>query len=179
VYQAQMTAGLYAGGTVVFALKTLGSLPEPARKVALLAGTTTALPCPPAFVPGYTFLAGTGLLGVVTDWTYASEARLVGALQTFNQYEATKISSDVYCSLAGDRTYTGNLGSFNKPVYIIRTGHGMGPYMTDNINLLGTASGDITTNLQSGFGHGDHYAAASHLTYLEAPVKAWLDTLFP
>lgn len=180
-YTGFQTAGQYAGGTTIATLKSIASFPEPLRKNILVDATTTPLPCPPAFVPGYTFLAGNGGIPDVTlDWQFASEARLVDALLTFNDYESNKISVDVYCSLAGDRTYTNNLSAYTAPLLVIRTGHGMGPYMDDNLGLLGTATVNRSTMLQSAFGHGDHYAAANHLTYLEIPVTSWLDNvIFP
>jgi pimeloyl-ACP methyl ester carboxylesterase len=171
----QLTAGLYIGEGSLAALQEIATLPALVRDPALRVAATTPNVPPTGFVPGYELLAGSALA-----YTYASNARLVLALQTgFNAVESVLLLRDIRCSLAGERTFDSNLGSFTAPLYIIRTGHGFGPYMDETLNLIGTASGSRSTNLQSGFGHGDHYAASSHLTYLEAPTVAWLNTVFP
>jgi pimeloyl-ACP methyl ester carboxylesterase len=161
-----------AGGSTLFTLKTLAAT-NPSILVPIV---TTPLPCPPASVPGYQLLAGDA-----TGLAYSSLDQLVLALeQGFNDYEAQKISVDVYCSQASifPSAFVNHLGNYTRPLMVIRTGHGFGPFMDDNLGLFGTPSTKRTTLLHSEFGHGDNYAAVNHVSVLQAPVKAWLDTVF-
>lgn len=171
--QAQAQYALEAaGGSTLFTLKQIAE----AEPEVLIPVVTTALPSPPASVPGYTLLAGNA---DQTALAYSSLDQLVLALeQGFNDYEAQKVSVDEYCSQAGDRTFTNNLHAYHDSLMIIRNGHGFGGFMDDNLNLFGTPSSKRTTLSHPEFGHGDNYAAVNHVPVLQAPIYAWLNSVF-
>lgn len=119
--------------------------------------------------PGYYFLAGS----VANDsLTYADEPLVHANIRTFVDYVATRTIRDVSCSLAGDRTFTNNLQSFDGPVIMFAGGHGFGPEMLETAGLLSNA--EITTNYRADYGHVDHVFSRDHLHEVEHPVLAWL-----
>jgi len=174
--QEELSAGVYAADAGLFALKSVLAYPPAIADPILISAVTTPFQSPPASVPGYTYLAGTP---DGTALAYSSLDQLTLALTTsFNDYEAVRVSVDVYCSQAGDRTFTNQLGSVKKPLMVIRTGHGFGPFMDDNLNLIGTPSRKRTTVSHPEFAHGDNYAAVNHVAVLQEPVRQWLDGIF-
>lgn len=174
--------GLFLTGTSTTpTLKTVANtLTDPLRKLTLVVATTTPLPTPPSYVRNYTFLKGNGSL-LAPNWSYADYALVLKVIQqSFNPYEAGAVNRDIHCSLSGDDTsFIDNLGSYTNPVYAVETGHGIGPFMDDSLDLLGTPSVDITYNIKSDFGHGDHYVGTNHVNDLFSPLKTWLNNLFP
>lgn len=129
---------------------------------------TTPQPAPPAYVPGYTLMAG----NLVDGFSFASEARIGILIAQLNAYEPLALIRDYTCALGGERTFTGNLGSFEEPVYAVGGGHGFGPWMDDNLALLG--SDEITWNFVPDFAHGDHFASPDHRKLLTQPIFNWL-----
>jgi pimeloyl-ACP methyl ester carboxylesterase len=119
--------------------------------------------------PGYFFLAGS----VAEDrFFYADEALVHANIAQFVDYVATRTIRDVSCSLAGERTYSNNLQSFDGSVLMIAGGHGFGPEMLDTRALLTNA--DVTVNYKADYGHVDHVFSTKHLQEVEHPVLAWL-----
>jgi pimeloyl-ACP methyl ester carboxylesterase len=132
---------------------------------------TSPQPAPPAYVPGYTYIAGSLESGL----TFASEERIGLFVQPFNNYEPLALIRDYTCALGGERTFTGNLESFTAPVYVLGAGHGFGAWMDDQVEILGTT--DVTRRFYPDFGHGDHYTSPEHRQILEGPLFAWLKQL--
>jgi len=125
-------------------------------------------------VPNYTLLSGNALA-----YDYANQNRLNVFLTKFNPVESAVGNRDLVCGLSGDRTYTGNLGSFTAPLLALRNGKGFGAYMLPQVGLFGSTSKDVS-NYQPNFGHGDSYLTANHSTYIETPITNWLDSVvFP
>lgn len=119
--------------------------------------------------PGYYFLKGS----IAEDnFAYADEALVHANIAGFVDYMATRTVRDVSCSLAGDRTFTDNLGSFTGPVLMIAGGHGFGPEMLDTKDLLTNAN--VTVSYKEDYGHVDHVFSTRHLQEVEHPVLAWL-----
>jgi pimeloyl-ACP methyl ester carboxylesterase len=119
--------------------------------------------------PGYYFLKGS----VADDkFAYVDEALIHANIAGFVDYTATRTIRDVSCSLAGDRTFSDNLGSFTGPVLMIAGGHGFGPEMLDTKELLTNAN--VTVNYKEDYGHVDHVFSTEHLREVEHPVLAWL-----
>lgn len=129
---------------------------------------TTPQPAPPGYVPGYTLIAGS----LADGFSFASDARIGMLIAQFNAYEPVALIRDYTCALGGERTFTGNLGSFTKPVYAVRAGHGFGAFMDDNLDLLG--SDEIATNSIADFAHGDHYTSPDSRQLLFQSLFAWL-----
>ncbi|HJQ30906.1 MAG TPA: alpha/beta hydrolase [Pyrinomonadaceae bacterium] len=119
--------------------------------------------------PGYYFLKGS----VAEDRLfYADEALVHANIAQFVDYTATRTIRDVSCSLAGERTYSNNLESFDGPVLMIAGGHGFGPEMLETKALMTNA--DVTVNYKEDYGHVDHVFSTNHLQEVEHPVLAWL-----
>lgn len=139
------------------------------NRQVFLALLTTPQPAPPAFVPGYTLAVGSV---AENRFFYSSEARLAVLIEQLNHYEPLALIRDYTCALAGETLFTAHLGRFRGPVYAIGGGHGFGPWMDDNLALLGST--DITWNFIPELGHGDHFATPEHRRLLERPLLRWL-----
>lgn len=119
--------------------------------------------------PGYFFLAGS----VAEDRYFFADEPLVHAnINTFVDYVANRTVRDVSCGLAGERTFTSNLQSFDGPVIMFGGGHGFGPEMLETAGLLSNA--ELTTNFNADYGHVDHVFSKHHLHEVEHPILAWL-----
>ena len=119
--------------------------------------------------PGYVFLAGS----VAEDrFFYADEALVHANIRGFVDYVANRTIRDVSCSLAGDRTFTNNLGSFDGPVLMIGGGRGFGPELLDTKELLTNAN--VTVDYVEDYGHVDHVFSTRHMQEVEHPILAWL-----
>jgi pimeloyl-ACP methyl ester carboxylesterase len=104
---------------------------------------------------------------------FASEPRAFeNVLTTFNNYVPVVITRDVNCSLAGSETrYTDHLGDFHGSVLALGGSRGFGPFMQDNLALLGST--DKTFVLTPEFGHIDHFMTARHRDFVEQPIFEW------
>jgi hypothetical protein len=80
---------------------------------------------------------------------------------------------DVDCSLAGDRTFTADLGDFEGPVFMVADGRGFGAMVDDTASLLERA--EVTIHHHPDFGHQDVYFATDHRELLERPLLRWLE----
>jgi hypothetical protein len=104
---------------------------------------------------------------------YSTDARVIAHSLLFNDYTDNRSIRDLSCSLAGDRAFTGNLGAFRAPVYLLGAGRGFLALEDDLVHLLG--SRDVTRNYIPAFGHADHWFAANHRQLLEGDILRWLD----
>ncbi|HWS90876.1 MAG TPA: hypothetical protein VN282_28155 [Pyrinomonadaceae bacterium] len=119
--------------------------------------------------PGYAFLAGS----VAEDrFFYADEALVHANIAGFVDYMAVRTIRDVSCSLAGDRTFSDNLGSFDGPVLMIAAGRGFGPEMLETKELMTNA--EVTVEYNTDYGHVDHVFSTRHMQEAEHPILAWL-----
>src|SRR5829696_2200578 len=86
--------------------------------------------------PGYFNLAGS----VAEDrFFYANESLVHANLAGFVDYTTTRSLRDLNCGLAGETTFTNNLGSYTGPVIIFAGGHGFGSAMLDTAQLMTSA----------------------------------------
>jgi pimeloyl-ACP methyl ester carboxylesterase len=118
-----------------------------------------------------------GFYNVAGDFTqdrffYANEALLHANIATFYDYTPFRTIRDLNCGLAGDTTFTNNLGSFNGPVIMFAGGHGFGSAMFSTAQLMTSAS--VTINFKPDYGHVDQMFAENHLHELEHPIMSWL-----
>ena len=119
--------------------------------------------------PEYYNLAG----NFVEDrFFYANESLVHANVATFLDYTPIKSLRDLNCGLAGETTFTNNLGSYSGPVIMFAGGHGFGSAMFDTAQLMSAAN--VTINFQSEYGHVDYMFANNHLQQLEHPILSWL-----
>jgi len=119
--------------------------------------------------PGYFNAAG----NFVEDrFFYVNEPLLHANIATFFDYTPVRSLRDLNCGLAGETTYTNNLGSFNGPVIMFAGGHGFGSAMFSTAQLMTSAS--VTINFKQEYGHVDYMFSTNHLHELEHPILTWL-----
>lgn len=119
--------------------------------------------------PGYYNLAGS----VAEDrFFYANESLVHANLAGFVDYTTMRSLRDLSCGLAGETTFTNNLGSFTGPVIMFAAGHGFGTAMLDTENLMTSAT--VSVNFKEEYGHVDYMFSTNHLQELEHPILNWL-----
>lgn len=183
-WEALLAAGVYYDGQSGPAVKALSQLAQVApnaptvfpgfppgltnHQAFVLAMSATPL-SPLAPRPGYYNLAGS----VTEDrFFYANEPLVHANLATFFDYAPIRSLRDLNCGLAGETTFTNNLGSFNGPVIMFAAGHGFGSPMLSTAQLM--TSADVTINFKQEYGHVDYMFANNHLHNLEHPIHTWL-----
>lgn len=109
---------------------------------------------------------------------FASEERIYeNVAGRFNSYSPLPVVRDISCSLAGVETdYVSNLGNYHGSVLAIGGGRAFGPYLDDQIALMGTT--DTTLLVTPHFGHIDHFMTPRHRWYVERPILRWLGEVF-
>ena len=119
--------------------------------------------------PGYYNLAGS----VVEDrFFYANESLVHANLATFYDYTPVRSMRDLSCGLAGETTFTNNLGNFNGPVIMFVAGHGFGSAMFSTAQLMTSAT--VTINFEQDYGHVDYPFSEDHVQQFEHPILNWL-----
>ena len=183
-FEAMLAAGVFYDGQSGPGIKFLSQLAQVAPDVPTIfpgfpPGLTNhqafvlALSAPPlsplAPRPGYFNLAGS----VAEDrFFYANESLVHANLAGFVDYTTIRSLRDLNCGLAGETTFTNNLGSFNGPVIMFAAGHGFGSAMVDSASLMSSA--DVTMNFREEYGHVDYMFSTNHLQELEHPIWNWL-----
>ena len=119
--------------------------------------------------PGYFNVAGSF---TEDRFIFANESLVHGSLATFFDYIPLRTLRDLNCGLAGDTTFTNNLGSFNGPVIMFAAGHGFGSAMLSTLQLMTSAS--VTINFEQEYGHVDYVFSNNHLHEFEHPINTWL-----
>ena len=120
--------------------------------------------------PGYFNLAGS----VLEDrFFYANEPLVHANIATFTNYTTIRSFRDLNCGLAGETTFTNNLGSFTGPVIMFAAGHGFGSAMLDTAQLLNSA--DVTIKYNGNYGHVDYMFSPNHVHEVEQPILKWLN----
>jgi pimeloyl-ACP methyl ester carboxylesterase len=119
--------------------------------------------------PGYYNLAGSF---VEDRFFYANEPLVHANVATFLDYTPVKSLRDLNCGLAGETTFTNNLGGFSGPVIMFAGGHGFGSAMLDTAQLMSAAN--VTINFKAEYGHVDYMFSNNHLHELEHPILSWL-----
>ncbi|MEM7051550.1 MAG: alpha/beta hydrolase [Acidobacteriota bacterium] len=122
--------------------------------------------------PNFIRAAGDPLADV---FFFSTDARLTAFLTIFNNYFDNRILRDLNCSFAGERTFTGNLANFTKPVFFMGGGQSFGPQNRDLAKILG--SHQCTFVEIEEFGHGDHFFSADHRRFVERPIRRFLNRI--
>jgi hypothetical protein len=183
-WEALLSAGVYYDGQSGPAVKALSQLAQVAPNApTVFPGFPPGLTNHQAFVlamsapplsplaprPGYYNLAG----NVIEDrFIYANEPLVHANLATFFDYTPIRSLRDLNCGLAGETTFTNNLGSFHGPVIMFAGGHGFGSAMFSTAQLM--TSANVTINSNQEYGHVDYMFAKDHLHDLEHPIHTWL-----
>lgn len=184
MFEGLLAAGVYYDGQNGPAIKALSQAAQAAPNAPTVfpgfpPGITNhqafvlALSAPPVSPltprPGYYNLAGNFL---EDRFFYANEPLVHANLATFLDYVPLKSLRDLNCSLAGDTTFTNNLGSFSGPVIMFAGGHGFGSAMFSTAQLM--TSANVTINFKAEYGHVDYMFANKHAQDLEHPILSWL-----
>ncbi|HEX7774239.1 MAG TPA: hypothetical protein VF435_17570, partial [Pyrinomonadaceae bacterium] len=183
-WEALLAAGVYYDGQSGPGIKALSQLAQVApNALTAFPGFPPGLTNHQAFVlamsapplsplaprPGYYNLKGS----VIEDrFTYANELLVHANLATFFDYAPIRSLRDLNCGLAGETTFTNNLGSFTGPVIMFAGGHGFGSAMFSTAQLM--TSANVTINSNQEYGHVDYMFANDHLHDLEHPIHTWL-----
>lgn len=183
-FDSMLAGGVYYDGQSGPGLKALNQLAQAAPNAPTVfpgfpPGTTNhqafvlAMSAPPVAPltprPGYYFLAGSF---TEDRFFYANEALVHANVNTFIDYVPIRSIRDVNCGLAGETTFTNNLGSFSGPVIMFAGGHGFGSAMFSTAQLMTSAS--VTINFKQEYGHVDYMFSNNHLHELEHPILTWL-----
>jgi pimeloyl-ACP methyl ester carboxylesterase len=183
-FEGLLAAGVYYDGQSAPGIKFLSLLAQVAPNVpTALPGFPPGITNHQAFVlamsappvspltprPGYYNLAGNFLEDRLF---YANESLVHANLAGFVDYTTILSLRDLNCGLAGETTFTNNLGSFAGPVIMFAGGHGFGSAMTDTAQLMSSA--DVTINSRAEYGHVDYMFSINHLQELEHPILNWL-----
>jgi pimeloyl-ACP methyl ester carboxylesterase len=183
-FEAQLAAGVYYDGQSGPGFKLLNQLSQIAPNAPTMfpgfpPGITNhqafvlALSAPPVSPlgprPGYFNLAGNFL---EDRFFFANEQLVHDNAAVFNDYTPTRAIRDLNCGLAGETTFTNNLGSFNGPAIMFSAGHGFGSAMFDTAQLM--TSADVTINSRADYGHVDYVFSEIHRRELEHPILNWL-----
>lgn len=103
---------------------------------------------------------------------FANESLVHGSLAGFNDYTPVRLMRDLNCGLAGETTFSNNLGAFERPVIMFVAGHGFGSAMLDTAELMSSA--DVTIKSRGDYGHVDYVFSTNHLQQLEHQILKWL-----
>ena len=183
-FEGMLAGGIYYEGQNGPAFKALNQLAQVApntptvfpgfppgftnRQAFILAMTATQV-SPVSPRPGYFFTAGS----VAEDRLFFANESIVHAnVATFIDYTPIRMLRDLNCGLAGETTFTSNLGSFTGPVLMFAAGHGFGSAMLDTADLM--TSADVKVQLNEEFGHVDFMFSTNHRKELEKRILKWL-----
>jgi pimeloyl-ACP methyl ester carboxylesterase len=188
IFQGMLAAGIYYDGQSGPGIKFLNQLAQIAPDQPSLApGFPPGLTNHQAFIfalsepivsplsprPGYFNIAGSA---VEDRFFYANESLVHGSVGGFVDYVTTRMFVDLNCGLAGDTTFTSNLGSFGGPVIMFAGGHGFGSAMVDTAQAMTSAG--VTINSNPNYGHVDYMFSTAHIHELEQPILKWMKDNF-
>jgi pimeloyl-ACP methyl ester carboxylesterase len=122
-------------------------------------------------LPGAVLAAGDPISATLD---FSSDFRLASVVSMFVPYAPIALSRDVNCSLAGDRTFTGNLEEFSGPIMVLSSGRGFDGTTLEAAQA--TSSVEITVNDVPEFGHSDAGGSLDHVNHVEKPIHNWLST---
>ena len=188
MFEGMLAVGIYYDGQSAPGVKLLSQLAQVAPDQPSLApgfppgltnhqawvfAMTEPILSPVSPRPGFFSVAGSY---VEDRFFYANESLVHGSLAGFIDYVTTRMFRDLNCGLAGETTFTNNLGSFNGPVIMFAAGHGFGTAMFDTAALMGSA--DVTINSNEEYGHVDWTFSTNHLHEFEQPIMKWVKDNF-
>jgi pimeloyl-ACP methyl ester carboxylesterase len=184
MFEGMLAAGIYYDGQSGPGIKFLSQLAQVApNQPSLAPGFPPGLSNHQAFVfalsepvvtplsprPGYFNVAGST---AEDRFFFANEELIHGSLAGFVNYATTRSIRDLSCGLAGETTFTNNLGAFDGPVLMFAAGHGFGTAMLDTAQLM--ASADVTIKFKEEYGHVDFMFSTDHVREVEQPIMKWI-----
>jgi len=183
-FEAQLAGGVYYDGQNAPGFKFLNYLARTAPNApSMIPGFPPGITNHQAWVlglsapplspvtprPGYFNLAGNFLEDRLF---FANEQLVQDNIAGFNDYTPTRAFRDLNCGLAGETTFTNNLGDYTGSVIMFAGGHGFGSAMLDTAQLMSSA--DVTINFKADYGHVDYVLSTKHLHEFEHPIFNWL-----
>lgn len=187
-FEGMLAAGIYYDGQSGQGIKLLSQLAQTApNQPSPVPGFPPGLTNHQVFVlalsepvitplsprPGYFNVAGSF---IEDRFFFANEELVHGSLAGFVDYATTRSLRDLNCGLAGETTFTGNLGSFSGPVIMFAAGHGFGSAMQDTAALMTGAT--VTMKSNADYGHVDYMFSEDHIQELEHPIMKWIKDNF-
>lgn len=123
-------------------------------------------------VPNFSLVRGDAL---ANEFLYGSDERVIGnILGTFMDYTSVRKARDLNCSLAGEEEFVDELDEYHKPVLLLGSGRGFGPWMGAQVDLMGTSPSDVEVHLSEDYGHVDMYMSPDHADLVESVVIDWM-----
>ena len=180
IFEGMLAAGIYYDGQSAPGLKLLSQLAQAAPDQPSMApgfppgltnhetfvfAMTESIVSPVSPRPGFFSVAGST---AEDRFFYANESLVHESVGGFVNYVTTRMFRDLNCGLAGETTFTGNLGNFNGPVIMFAAGHGFGTAMFDTAQLM--TSADVTINSREEYGHIDYPFSTNHIQEFEQPI---------
>lgn len=121
---------------------------------------------------GFFLLAGDPAGGT---FTYADDDMVQTGLAELASYAAVRLVRDIDCSLAGDRTFTGQLHGFRGAIFAEQDGHGFGASVGALADL--TSAWSVTRIDHPPYGHYDEMFAATRDDEWKA-LAGWMNDAF-
>lgn len=180
IFEGMLAAGIYYDGQSAPGLKLLSQLAQAAPDQPSMApgfppgltnhetfvfAMTESIVSPVSPRPGFFSVAGST---AEDRFFYANESLVHESVGGFVNYVTTRMFRDLNCGLAGETTFTSNLGNFNGPVIMFAAGHGFGTAMFDTAQLM--TSADVTINSREEYGHIDYPFSTNHIQEFEQPI---------
>lgn len=184
-FSGAVAAGVYYDGQQLPGMKGITALasfdpssPSPipsfsglTNHQAFVAMMSTAQVGPITPRPGYYFLSGDPMQD---RFDFADDTLARNNIAYFADYIALAMVRDIDCSLAGDRTFSANLGRFRGPIYVSAGEHGFGRAMLDTVALMKRAH--PTVRFYPSYGHMDYFFNVDHRTIMEGDIRSWLES---
>jgi pimeloyl-ACP methyl ester carboxylesterase len=182
-FTGAVAAGAYYDGQQLSGMKAVAGLatfdpsspsPIPAfagltNHQAFVAAMSTPQTGPITPRPGYYFLDGSP---AQDTFFFADDALARNNMATFADYVALPMVRDIDCSLAGDRTFSANLGKFRGSIYLSAGEHGFGRAMLDTLALMPKAH--TAVSFYPSYGHMDYFFNVNHRVIMEGAIADWL-----
>jgi len=187
LFEAQLAGGLVFDGTTAPTIKLIAALalndPDgPTPLPGFPPGTTNhqvlvaflGLPADNPVSPTPDFVRCVGSFAD-DEFFYCDDDRLQAHLGIFLDYADNRTFRDINCSLAGETTFTDNLGAVTVPVYLLGGALGFGE-IDDELESLFTAT-TVTRQFFPAYGHADFWFRLGHHGDVEADVLVWLNSV--
>ncbi len=123
-------------------------------------------------VPNFSLVRGDV---IANEFLYGTDERVLGnILGTFMDYTSNRKLRDLNCSLGGEDEFVDNLDAYHKPVLLLESGRGFGPWMDAQVDLMGTNPSHVEEHFTADYGHVDLYMDPDHADLVENVIIDWV-----